>query len=150
LESGDITGANAVADHDVQVSGGVGNGGGSTVYGLREGIERFMITDINNPAGSAVAPSEIWVAFDSAETNAESFNHVPGGRNVLYMDGYVGFVRYPGDAPVTMDYNQCRSPRDGRRGVHMQNFALMRGIEGTSQRKCSKRSPWITGTEVNT
>ena len=31
----------------------LGNGGGTTIYRLREGIERFMITDINNAAASA-------------------------------------------------------------------------------------------------
>jgi len=29
-----------------------------------------------------------------------NFNHVPGGSNVLYMDGHVEFERYPGDFPV--------------------------------------------------
>ena len=33
------------------------NSDGVTLYRLREGIERFFITDINNPAGSAMAQS---------------------------------------------------------------------------------------------
>ena len=37
-------------DGDSSVTAPYGNSGGSTVYRLREGIERFMITDINNPA----------------------------------------------------------------------------------------------------
>ena len=37
---------------------------GNTVYRLREGIERFMITNINNPAGSAMAQSEVPVMRD--------------------------------------------------------------------------------------
>jgi len=29
------------------------------------------------------------------------FNHVPGGANVLYMDGHVGFQKYPQiDPPI--------------------------------------------------
>ena len=40
-----------------------GTGGGNTVYRLREGIERFTITDINNPAASATAQSDIFVMF---------------------------------------------------------------------------------------
>ncbi|NLF59088.1 MAG: hypothetical protein GX580_15775, partial [Candidatus Hydrogenedens sp.] len=32
--------------------------------------------------------------------NAEDFNHVPGGSNVLYMDGHVEFQRFPSDQPV--------------------------------------------------
>jgi prepilin-type processing-associated H-X9-DG protein len=79
---------------------------------LREGIERFFITDINNPAASAKAQSEIPIMFDSvgpatAQGSAGSdtvtyfiFNHVPGGGNVLYMDGHVEFLRYPSKFPV--------------------------------------------------
>ena len=72
-----------------------GNGGGNTIYRLREGIERFMITDVNNPALSAVAQSNISVMYDFFATESSMFNHVPGGANVLYMDGHVEFVRYP-------------------------------------------------------
>ncbi|MCL4693242.1 MAG: hypothetical protein KJ060_12125 [Candidatus Hydrogenedentes bacterium] len=67
---------------------------------LREGIERYLITDINNPAGSSRAQSEIWVAADSVDLFPDEFNHVPGGANVLYMDGHVEFIRYPGEWPV--------------------------------------------------
>jgi len=28
------------------------------------------------------------------------FNHVPGGSNVLYMDGHVEFIRYPTKGPI--------------------------------------------------
>ncbi len=81
---------------------------GITCYRLREGIERFLITDINNPAGSAMAQSEICVMWDSVWQSSwmgESyFNHVPGGGNVLYMDGHVEFVRYPGEWPVCKAY----------------------------------------------
>ena len=80
---------------------GHGNGHGDTLCRLREGIERFTITDINNPAATATAQSEIWVMFDWVCAKAAYFNHVPGGSNVLYMDGHVDFVRYPNDkAPV--------------------------------------------------
>ena len=80
-------------------------------YFLREGIERFFITDINNPAASARAQSEIPVLFDSWSQNSAvsqvagmnvvpNFNHVPGGSNVLYMDGHVEFLRYGSEFPV--------------------------------------------------
>lgn len=70
---------------------------GRTMYRLREGIERFMITDINNPAGSSAAQSEIQVMADEVSTIAENFSHVPGGANVLYMDGHVQWQKYPGE-----------------------------------------------------
>lgn len=73
---------------------------------IREGIERFLITDINNPAASAQAQSTIPVLFDSWSANVavlggvDRFNHVPGGSNVLYMDGHAVFVRYKSAFPV--------------------------------------------------
>ena len=71
------------------------------LYRLREGIERFFITDINNPAASAKAQSEISVMFDELSMDIHEFNHIPGGANVLFLDGHVEFIRYPGDWPVT-------------------------------------------------
>jgi len=78
-----------------------GNGNTDTIYRLREGVERYCITDIFNPAASAHAQSEIWIMYDWLSTAAKDFNHVPGGCNVLYMDGHVEFLRYPNEkAPV--------------------------------------------------
>ncbi len=90
------------ADNDVEVGAPNGNGGGDTVYRFREGIERFLITDINNPAATAQAQSTVYIMFDQVSTNSAAYNHVPGGSNVLYMDGHVDFLRYSrqGDAPV--------------------------------------------------
>jgi prepilin-type N-terminal cleavage/methylation domain-containing protein/prepilin-type processing-associated H-X9-DG protein len=92
---------------DRDISGGLltgyGNGGGDTLHRLREGIERFLITDINNPAATARAQSEIFIMLDQFSTYTSAFNHIPGGSNVLYMDGHVAFVRYQelnGTAPV--------------------------------------------------
>ena len=69
---------------------------------FREGIERFLITDINNPASSARAQSEIFVLTDDISGDlAKNFNHVPGGGNVLYMDGHCEFIRYPGETPFS-------------------------------------------------
>lgn len=90
---------NAV-DSNLKVEAGNGNGGGDTVYRLRRGIERFLITDINNPAASAKAESTVFVMFDNVANSVEAFNHVPGGANVLFMDGHVEFMRYPGPPPV--------------------------------------------------
>jgi prepilin-type N-terminal cleavage/methylation domain-containing protein/prepilin-type processing-associated H-X9-DG protein len=70
---------------------------------LRMGIERFFITDINNPAASAAATSEIPVMWDEIAVygGAATFNHVPGGGNCLYMDGHVEWLpwktKFPSD-----------------------------------------------------
>ena len=104
-----MQGFNRVIDGDLSADGlyGHGNGGGDTVYRLREGIERFMITDINNPSASAKAQSEVFVMMDIVATSVGHFNHVPGGSNVLYLDGHVEFIRYEpfpgGTPPVTED-----------------------------------------------
>ncbi|MBX3177814.1 MAG: hypothetical protein KF886_10665 [Candidatus Hydrogenedentes bacterium] len=72
-----------------------------TAQRLREGVERFAITDINNPGASAKAQTEAAVLWDNSYTNdgaltvEGSFNHVPGGGNVLFMDGHVEWVKYP-------------------------------------------------------
>ena len=75
--------------------------GTTTMLRLREGIERFVITDINNPAGSAKAQSEIDILTDRTAVNPENYSHIPGGSNILYMDGHVEFVKFPGKHPVT-------------------------------------------------
>lgn len=72
-----------------------------TLYRTREGIERFFITDINNPAASAAAQSEMAIMFDMTSSTTGEFNHIPGGGNVLYMDGHVGWVRFPGEFPIS-------------------------------------------------
>ena len=80
------------------------------VQRLREGIERFLITDINNPAASAQAQSSLSVMFDVISTKVENFSHIPGGANALYMDGHVEFIRYPSEQfPVTKEFAQLAS-----------------------------------------
>ncbi len=83
-----------------------GNGNSTTIYRLREGIERFLITNINDPAASAEAQSTIPVMWDQSSaipadgSGSRRFNHIPGGANVLYLDGHVEFIRYPGEYPL--------------------------------------------------
>ena len=84
-------------DNDIPLSGQYlndGNGGSETVYRLREGIERFLITDINNPAAGAMAQSTLPVMFDQFAYIPTAYNHIPGGSNILFMDGHVEFQRY--------------------------------------------------------
>lgn len=111
LEVADPLGVRGSLDNDISILSPYGNGGSGTVYRLREGIERFMVTDINNPSGSAQAQTEIPVMWDMAWTPMASdgwsyFNHVPGGGNVLFMDGHVEFLRYPSEWPICRAYPQ--------------------------------------------
>jgi len=95
-----------------------GNAGGDRLFRVKEGIERFMITDINNPAASALAQSHIGVQWDYiaggtradlTSHEAERFNHIPGGTNVLFMDGHVEWRRYPADRFPGSLYHGIRS-----------------------------------------
>jgi len=71
---------------------------------LREGVERFLITDINNPAATARSQSQIFVSYDPISKDTEYYNHVPGGANVMFMDGHVEFIKYRAKWPVTSGY----------------------------------------------
>ena len=71
-----------------------------TIYYLRDGIERFSITDINNPAAAATAESSVAVQWDTVRTEFgrpiyNEVNHIPLAGNVLFMDGHVEFAKYP-------------------------------------------------------
>ena len=97
LLGGNIAGAdsvNAVTSKDLTVPSGAGNNGGTVIYKLKEGIERFLITDINNAGGSAKAQSSIAIMWDRISLVPQDFNHVPGGTNVLFLDGHVEFQKY--------------------------------------------------------
>ncbi len=97
----------SASDSDFTVSAmfaGTQVAGGDTIFRLRQGIERFLITDINNPAASSQASSEVPLMWDHASTKVIDFSHVPGGGNVLYLDGHVDFLRYPAEKfPFTQD-----------------------------------------------
>ena len=90
---------------------GTGFSGGEKALRLKEGVERFAITDINSPASGAKAQSQMIVMFDTygsfGDANAAAggvvFNHLPGGCNTLYMDGHVEFIKYPTEFPVIDD-----------------------------------------------
>ncbi len=80
---------------------------------MKEGIERFFITDINNPGSSAAAQSDLVVMFDfwangqnfsgglsAPDVAIARYNHLPGGCNVLYMDGHCRFVKFNEAYPI--------------------------------------------------
>ncbi|HOZ47788.1 MAG TPA: DUF1559 domain-containing protein [Candidatus Hydrogenedentes bacterium] len=64
---------------------------------FREGIERFFIEDVANASATSMGQSELAVMWDVLSSNSWDFNHLPGGANVLYMDGHVGFVKWPSE-----------------------------------------------------
>ena len=90
------------AHHDIDLSdlpldmdySSFGNAGQRTLYRLREGIERFLTTDINNPGAQAQSQSMLFVLWDLVSTSIYEYNHIPGGCNVLYMDGHCEFLSY--------------------------------------------------------
>jgi len=101
----------------------VGDDNGAPLTGgykrTREGVERFFVTDINNPAGSSKAQTDVIIMWDgwsgsisqSVEgiSSTGQFNHIPGGVNVLYMDGHVEFKKYKDGPPV----NPASGPING-------------------------------------
>ncbi len=107
---------------------------------LKEGVERFFITDINNPAAGAKAQSELIVMWDAfaSPMNTEwtgvndspvvRFNHVPGGSNVLFMDGHVEFMRY-GSEDLTLQNLPGIAGGEGNRlsAQYRVYFSLMGG-----------------------
>lgn len=72
-----------------------------TATRFREGIERFSITDINNPSASNISQSQLSMMFDKISVDATDFNHIPGGANILYMDGHAEYLKYPGEYPCS-------------------------------------------------
>lgn len=90
------------SDEDFKVSetfAGTQVGGGDTIYRLREGIERFLISNINDPGLESKAQSDIPVMWDHLTGQIQGSCHVPAGMNVLYMDGHVAWSSYPSPTP---------------------------------------------------
>ncbi len=108
---------------------------------LRDGVERFMITDINNPGAAASAASSIAVMWDAWGNTADQhqgytgagdrgtlrFNHLPGGSNVLFMDGHVEWTRYGDKYPVTVLDATNSHPNALGRGGHVGNWMQLVG-----------------------
>lgn len=97
-------------DEDIDLSAigfggaGFGNAGGDILFRLRDGIERLLITDINNAAMGNIGQSALPIMWDKISTDPTGgvgYNHVPGGCNTLYLDGHVEFIRFPGKFPST-------------------------------------------------
>ncbi|MBL7645075.1 MAG: DUF1559 domain-containing protein [Candidatus Hydrogenedentes bacterium] len=90
----------ARAEHRMPGEGTVPTGPGEpALQPLREGVERFMITDINNAGASSSAQSSIPVLIEIATWKHRKSDDDFKGTNVLYMDGHVAFVQL-GTFPV--------------------------------------------------
>jgi prepilin-type processing-associated H-X9-DG protein len=66
---------------------------GRKLFRLKEGVESFFTPDTDDPGALARVQSTIPVMLEASY-------HVPKGKNVLYLDGHVAFVRY-GTFPCT-------------------------------------------------
>ncbi len=107
LAQANVATLGAASDEDFEVSGafaGTQAVNGNTIARLQQGIERSLITDINNPGASAAAASAIPLMWDHVSVKTVDFSHAPGGGNVLYLDGHVDFLTYPNMRfPFTQD-----------------------------------------------
>lgn len=74
--------------------------GKKTIPRLRLGVEFFFITDTSSPDARTVSQSDIPVMYDRLTLSPVGFAHVPGGSNVVYLDGHVEFRRYPSIFPI--------------------------------------------------
>ncbi|MDX9973091.1 MAG: hypothetical protein RBU21_08885, partial [FCB group bacterium] len=73
---------------------------GSSIYRMKKGLERFVITNVGDTA-SGIAQSCLMVMWDRVSDKPEGFSHVPAGCNVLFLDGHVEFRKSPWHYPVT-------------------------------------------------
>jgi prepilin-type processing-associated H-X9-DG protein len=100
VATGGAAGNPKALDQHLQIDYDMNGTPEKTAYRLAEGVERFLVTDINNAAGSVRAESGIAVMWDILDVQVKDFSHVPGGCNVLYLDGHVTFEKYSGRHPV--------------------------------------------------
>ena len=132
-----------------------GNRGEAKIHRLHEGVERFIITDINNPGASNMAQSVIWIMSDRMTMGGDGMrlNHVPpektrfqkvfggcarsdsrpffGGSNVLFLDGHVEFLRYiPIPGLDTMTPQQAEQALQGANEPVLATVAAVIGAVG--------------------
>ena len=96
---------NAYRDNDINLASfgytGSGNADGDTLFRLRWGIGRMLISDTNTAQIGAIQTrmhigrgGGIPVMWDQISTNISEFSHAPSGQNIAYLDGHVEFRRY--------------------------------------------------------
>jgi prepilin-type processing-associated H-X9-DG protein len=109
------SGLDARLSEDVEVGEPNGTGGFPFVYRLREGTERFLVTDVSGLASSARHQASVPVMWDrvTVKSGVPSFHHIPEGCNVLFMDGHVEFISYPSNRfPCTTWWPKCQKALD--------------------------------------
>ncbi len=95
LDAYEAYGPEGVAGQDINTSEEAQQEGLPRVFQLREGIERFLITDINDPNAGGKARSEVPVMWELPG------NHEESGGWVVYMDGHTEWLPYPGPFPMS-------------------------------------------------
>jgi prepilin-type N-terminal cleavage/methylation domain-containing protein/prepilin-type processing-associated H-X9-DG protein len=95
----------AASDDDFEFKNFTGfqMGAGNVLHRLELGVERFFITDSSTPDKAEASSARIPIMWDfnrasggGAGRSMETyFSHVPGGANILFLDGHVEFSKYP-------------------------------------------------------
>ncbi len=98
--------AGAVPTGNLTVEPGTGMSGGDTIMRLREGIQRFFITDINDMSSAEKAGAEIPVVIERPGRHS-----APGGY-VVFIDGHTEFMAYPGKFPMTTRFIEALQSLD--------------------------------------
>ena len=82
---------------------------GNPIRRLQEGVERYFIMDIHNPAGAAMIQSKLPVFIERP-------GHHDDQINVLFMDGHVERLTYPGEFPVSQPFIEALSSLEKLKG----------------------------------
>src|SRR5690606_33600458 len=72
---------------------------GVEVPRLRIGIEQLLVTNLDDPAEAAAVAARVPVMIERPGIHE-------GGSNVLFLDGHVEFLPYPGPFPMTEAFIQ--------------------------------------------
>lgn len=78
-----------------------GNGYSPKILRLKEGAERFLLTEIRGLASAKTAQGYAPIMWDRVNGDMGEPAHAPGGCNVLYMEGHAEFRKYPSEYPLS-------------------------------------------------
>jgi prepilin-type processing-associated H-X9-DG protein len=82
--------------------GNPSSGPDPTVLRLRGGIERSFLTDEPNPGDLARISAQIPLLIEwPGHHDRQRMGRTTRGGNVVYLDGHVEFIEYPGKWPMT-------------------------------------------------